>query len=361
MSAAEARRPAAVVAAPGSGWPARSPACSLARARAAARGLQDRAAVRLQRRRERHFVPRAIGMFGHSLNPDYFVNPPAFTYLLHAAVRGPLGRTRRRVGGAFAADPTTAFAIARALRRPCSARSPSGCWRSPGARLFDDRRVGARRRRAARGRVPARALRHFALNDVPTLAPLCLALVGVAGIYRAGRLRDYALAGRRASAWPARPSTPAGIVLLPLLVAAALGRRAPRRPLGDLALAGVPRARRVPGRQPVRAARPPRVPRRAEQAVRAASATSGGKLGLADSSGSSTTSATLTWGLGWLPCAGRARRRGRAASRATGGWRCVLVPAPSCCSSLLGQQDALLRALAAADLSAAVPARGVGR
>src|SRR6185503_9532285 len=25
-----------------------------------------------------HFVPRAIGMFGHSLNPQYFVNPPAF-------------------------------------------------------------------------------------------------------------------------------------------------------------------------------------------------------------------------------------------------------------------------------------------
>src|SRR4051812_45789632 len=31
-----------------------------------------------------HFVPKAIGLFGHSLNPDYFVNPPAFTYLLHA-------------------------------------------------------------------------------------------------------------------------------------------------------------------------------------------------------------------------------------------------------------------------------------
>ena len=30
-----------------------------------------------------HFVPRAIGMFGHSYNPNYFVNPPAYTYLLH--------------------------------------------------------------------------------------------------------------------------------------------------------------------------------------------------------------------------------------------------------------------------------------
>src|SRR5919108_6281062 len=30
-----------------------------------------------------HFVPRAIGMFGHSLDPQYFVNPPALTYVLH--------------------------------------------------------------------------------------------------------------------------------------------------------------------------------------------------------------------------------------------------------------------------------------
>src|SRR5438309_1559054 len=30
-----------------------------------------------------HFVPRAVSMFGASLNPHYFQNPPAFTYLLH--------------------------------------------------------------------------------------------------------------------------------------------------------------------------------------------------------------------------------------------------------------------------------------
>ena len=31
-----------------------------------------------------HFVPRAIGMFGHSPNPNYFINPPAYTYVLYA-------------------------------------------------------------------------------------------------------------------------------------------------------------------------------------------------------------------------------------------------------------------------------------
>ena len=30
-----------------------------------------------------HFVLRAVRMFGHGLNPHYFANPPAFTYLLH--------------------------------------------------------------------------------------------------------------------------------------------------------------------------------------------------------------------------------------------------------------------------------------
>src|SRR4051812_18013432 len=30
-----------------------------------------------------HFVPKAIGLFGHSWNPDYFVNPPGYTYVLH--------------------------------------------------------------------------------------------------------------------------------------------------------------------------------------------------------------------------------------------------------------------------------------
>src|SRR5437588_4486966 len=30
-----------------------------------------------------HFVPRAIGFFSQDLNPHYFLNPPAYTYLLH--------------------------------------------------------------------------------------------------------------------------------------------------------------------------------------------------------------------------------------------------------------------------------------
>src|SRR5215468_586612 len=61
-----------------------------------------------------HFVPRAIGMFGHSLNPDYFINPPAYTYVVHLLFALRWGTNPATVGGAYAADPTAAYEIARA-------------------------------------------------------------------------------------------------------------------------------------------------------------------------------------------------------------------------------------------------------
>ena len=51
---------------------------------------------------------------------------------------------------------------------------------------------------------------HLALNDAPTLAPACLALLGVAMIYRAQRLRAATRSRGSRSAWPARRSTRPG-------------------------------------------------------------------------------------------------------------------------------------------------------
>src|SRR3954449_5069664 len=81
-----------------------------------------------------HFVPLAIGMFGHSLNPDYFVNPPAYTYLLHVAFGLRWGFDRAAIGAAFAAAPGTAFPIARALSGSLVSRAP-GLVAIAGARL----------------------------------------------------------------------------------------------------------------------------------------------------------------------------------------------------------------------------------
>src|SRR3954451_19082871 len=87
-----------------------------------------------------HFVPRAIGMFGHSLNPNYFINPPAYTYLLHIVFAIWWGG-RDAVGAAFATDPTTAFAIARAAAAGCGVLAVA-LLALGGARLLDSRAAG---------------------------------------------------------------------------------------------------------------------------------------------------------------------------------------------------------------------------
>src|SRR2546428_194317 len=59
-----------------------------------------------------HFVPRAVAMFAHGLNPHYFANPPAFTYLLHylfaIAYGGKAGALH-----AFAMHPSEVYTLAR--------------------------------------------------------------------------------------------------------------------------------------------------------------------------------------------------------------------------------------------------------
>jgi hypothetical protein len=60
-----------------------------------------------------HFVPNAIGLFGHGWNPHYFVNPPGFTYVLHVVFAVWFGG-RTGVGHAYATDPTSVLVVARA-------------------------------------------------------------------------------------------------------------------------------------------------------------------------------------------------------------------------------------------------------
>ena len=214
-----------------------------------------------------HFVPRAIGMFGHSLNPQYFVNPPAFTYLLHFAFWARWG-SREAVGGAFAADPSTAFAIARVLAALLGVAAV-GLLAWAGARLFD-RRVGLVAAALLAVAFLAVHYSHLAVNDMPALAPLCLSLVGAAGVYRDGRLRDYALAGAALGVACATKYT-AGIVSCACIGAAhpACGSVPSTASRWTAACAGaLPRlAVRLRRRQPVRAVRPGAVPRRARAAI----------------------------------------------------------------------------------------------
>ena len=55
-----------------------------------------------------HFVPEAVAMFDHGLNPHYFINPPALTYLLHVVFGvwfGGLGSSSPSISHEFALHP----------------------------------------------------------------------------------------------------------------------------------------------------------------------------------------------------------------------------------------------------------------
>jgi Dolichyl-phosphate-mannose-protein mannosyltransferase len=281
-----------------------------------------------------HFVPLAIGMFGHSLNPDYFVNPPAYTYLLHVAFGLRWGFERAAIGNAFAIDPGSAFTLARVLTAVLGAAA-AGLLACAGARLFD-RRTGL-----IAGALFAFAFLpvyygHLALNDVPALAPLCLALVGVAGVLQSGRMRDFALAGIGLGLGAATKYTE-GIVLLPLLTAAALAPVPVASRVRGVVLAGALALGGFLVANPYAlldfSAFQAGLQKQSE-----ASADGGGKLGLTESSGLVYYLKTLTWGLGWLAALAALAgavwiwlRDRRAAL--------VLVPAPVLFLLFMGTQD----------------------
>jgi hypothetical protein len=277
-----------------------------------------------------HFVPRAVGMFGHGFNPHYFVNPPAYTYLVHLALTVRFG-TREAVGNAFAVDRTEVFVVARLVSAVLGAAAV-------GLLMIAGRRLLGRAGGLVAGALLAVAFlpvfySHLALNDVPAQAAVCLALVGVAGVYRTGRLREYALAGVALGIACATKYT-GGIVLACLLGAAAVSHGPRLRGLalaGGLALVGFV------------IANPYSVLDWTQfwDGLRHQSEASGdaaGKLGITQSSGILYYFGTATWGLGWLPvlaAAGGAigmlfRDRRLAA---------VLVPAPLLFLAFMGTQE----------------------
>jgi hypothetical protein len=139
-----------------------------------------------------HFVPRAIAFFTHDLNPQYFLNPPAYSYLLHFVFElwfGSGDATTR----AYVSDPTAVFVVARVV---AAVLGTLAVWLTylAGARLFH--RTVALLAAAIFGFAFLPIFySHLALNDVPALAPVALSLYGIAGVMRRGARLDYAIAG----------------------------------------------------------------------------------------------------------------------------------------------------------------------
>jgi Dolichyl-phosphate-mannose-protein mannosyltransferase len=284
-----------------------------------------------------HFVPPAIGMFGHNYNPGYFLNPPAYTYLLHLVFAVWFGG-RGGVGHAYAAHPTEVFVVGRAT---AGVLGVIAVWLLylAGARLFDRRTALLSAALLAFAFLPV-FYSHLALNDVPTLAPVALGLLGTALALRGGRVWHYALAGAGVGLAAATKYT-GGIVLLPLLAVAGLQLAEPRARRAALVGLGVALVSALAFfliANPFAAIDFHQFREGVRSQANASAGSDGGKLGLTQNSGIVYYLWTFTWGLGWAP----------AIAALLGGvlliprdWRMalILVPAPIVFLIFMGTQQ----------------------
>jgi len=246
---------------------------------------------------ELHFVPKAVDMFGGSLNPGYFENPPALTYLLYLIFR--LRFFGDDLRALFVTDPGPAFETARIVVALIGTLVV-GLVYWAGARFYD-RRVGLVAAAVmAVAFLPLFYSKH-ALNDTVTMAPVAVALVGCLLVYERGRWVDWLVAGGAIGVAAATKYTAGAMVVT--LVAAAVLRvardRAALKPtlLGFAAAIAAlcvcfailnPFAILHPGEARSQ------IGGQSDQASTA-------KLGQDDTLGWLYYVKTLTWGLGWLP------------------------------------------------------------
>jgi hypothetical protein len=284
-----------------------------------------------------HFVPHAVKMFEGGLNPGYFANPPALTYLLHGLYAVWFGGGRAALH-AYQLHPTEVYVLARVT---VALLGTVAVWLLylVGARLFS-RGVGLLAAALQAVAFLPVFYAHLALNDVPTLAPLTLSLLGTAGVLRKGRRRDYLLAGVGLGVACATKYT-AGIVVLPLL-AAAVARYAERPPEAGrrvaqgLALAGGAALIAFLATNPYALLDFHKF----KMELNHQSQLSGepqGKLGAGHTGGVRYYLWSLTWGLGWVPALaalGGAIAIWRTDRRL--GW--LLVPAPLLFLAFMGLQ-----------------------
>ena len=188
-----------------------------------------------------HFTDRAVGMFREGLDPGYYQNPAAYTYLVHLLLRGmygPLGflfdLSFGNVTEQFNKDPGEIWIAARTLAALLCMGGVAAVY------------VAAKRLWGVREGLVAAAVLAFAflpvaysriaVTDVGSLIGVSLALLFAVRAHEENRLRDWALGGAAVGLAAAFKYT-AGLAALPLVVAALAGPSLRRA--GGLALAGL--------------------------------------------------------------------------------------------------------------------------
>jgi Dolichyl-phosphate-mannose-protein mannosyltransferase len=251
-----------------------------------------------------NFVPTAIGFFSGDYNPHYFINPPAFSYLLHGVFAvwfgggWPFGASDA-VYDAYALHPTKVFVVARVVTAFLGTGAAALVY-ATGARLFD-RRVGLLAAAVLGTAFLPVFYSHLALNDVPALFALTLSVYGSAGVLTQGRRRDYALAGAGLGLAAATKYT-AVIAVVPLLAASAHGLVSSdlrRRALQGLALAGAMAVAAFVVANPHAVLSFHEFWDDVQKQERSAGDL--GKLGQTYDSGFGYYLWVLTWGIGWVP------------------------------------------------------------
>jgi Dolichyl-phosphate-mannose-protein mannosyltransferase len=191
-----------------------------------------------------HFASRAVEMFWQDLDPGYYQNPSAYTYLVYALLRamyGPLGFVfdlpYGNVTEQFDKDPAEIWVAARTL-------AAALCMVGVAATYVAARRLWGVREGLVAAAVLAFAFlpvaySRVAVTDVGALTGVALALLFAVRAAERGRLLDYALAGAAGGLAVGFKYT-AGLALLPLAIAAVVRLRPDRlRAAGSLALGGL--------------------------------------------------------------------------------------------------------------------------
>jgi dolichyl-phosphate-mannose-protein mannosyltransferase len=174
-----------------------------------------------------HFTSRAVEMFWQDLDPGYYQNPAAYTYLIYLVLRamyGPLGflfdLPFGNVTDQFDKNPTEIWIAARTLAAAlCMGGVAATYWAA--RRLWGVREGLVAAALVAFAFLPV-AYSRVAVTDVGALIGVALSIGFAARAYGAGRVRDFALACAAAGLAVSFKYT-AGLALLPIAIAA-LGR-----------------------------------------------------------------------------------------------------------------------------------------
>jgi hypothetical protein len=180
-----------------------------------------------------HFTSRAVPMFTDGLNPGYFQNPSAFTYLVHLALRfqwgggWPFGDFSDLLAE-WDEDPTEIYMTARQVAVALALAGVAGTYFAA-RRLWGELEGVAAAAILSFAFLPV-AYSRYAVTDVGAFLPVALAVYGAIRVHEDGGRRWFVLAGA-ATGFAIGFKYTAGLLLVPLLLAAALrlrsdGRRA---------------------------------------------------------------------------------------------------------------------------------------